>query len=31
MAAIKTDDLPFKLNLAGAALDGFYDELSKGK
>jgi glyoxylase-like metal-dependent hydrolase (beta-lactamase superfamily II) len=31
MATIKTDDLPFKLNLQPAALDGFYDELSKTK
>ena len=31
MAAIKTDDLPFKINLQPAALDGFYDELSKSK
>ena len=31
MMAIKTDDLPFKLNLQAAALDGFYDELSKAK
>src|SRR5579862_7841951 len=31
MATIKTDDLPFKLTLQPAALDGFYDELSKSK
>lgn len=31
MATIKTDDLPFKINLQPAALDGFYDELSKAK
>jgi hypothetical protein len=31
MAQIKTDDLPFKINLQAAALDGFYDELSKAK
>jgi cyclase len=31
MAQIKTDDLPFKINLQAAALDGFYDELSKSK
>jgi cyclase len=31
MATIKTDDLPFKLNLQPAALDGFYEELSKAK
>ncbi len=31
MAQIKSDDLPFRLNLQGDALDGFYDELSKGK
>ena len=31
MAAIKMDDLPFKLTLQPAALDGFYDELSKSK
>jgi cyclase len=31
MAAIKMDDLPFKLTLQPAALDGFYDELSKAK
>ncbi len=31
MASIKTDDLPFKINLQPAALDGFYDELSKSK
>jgi cyclase len=31
IAAVKTDDLPFKLNLQAAALDGFYDELSKAK
>jgi len=31
MMQIKADDLPFKLNLTGAALDGFYDELSKSK
>jgi glyoxylase-like metal-dependent hydrolase (beta-lactamase superfamily II) len=31
MAAIKMDDLPFKLTLQPAALDGFYDELSKTK
>ena len=31
MATIKTDDLPFKLNLQPAALDGFYEELSKTK
>ena len=31
MATIKTDDLPFKLSLQPAALDGFYDELLKSK
>lgn len=31
MATIKTDDLPFKLRLQPAALDGFYDELLKSK
>lgn len=31
VATIKTDDLPFKLTLQPAALDGFYDELSKAK
>jgi len=31
LASIKTDDLPFKLTLQPAALDGFYDELSKSK
>jgi cyclase len=31
MALIKTDDLPFKINLQPAALDGFYAELSKTK
>jgi cyclase len=31
IATIKTDDLPFKLNLQGAALDGFYEELLKAK
>jgi glyoxylase-like metal-dependent hydrolase (beta-lactamase superfamily II) len=31
LASIKTDDLPFKINLQAAALDGFYDELSKAK
>ena len=31
LTAIKTDDLSFKINLQPAALDGFYDELSKSK
>jgi len=29
MMQIRADDLPFKINLTGAALDGFYAELSK--
>ena len=31
MGSIKSDDLPFKINLQAAALDGFYGELSKSK
>jgi glyoxylase-like metal-dependent hydrolase (beta-lactamase superfamily II) len=31
MAQLKTDDLGWKLNLAGDRLDAFYDELSKAK
>jgi cyclase len=30
-AKIKTDDLPFKIDLTGATLDGFYAELTKAK